>query len=122
MGTQLVTQIWHKGRGRKRRLRLALGAGLALLFVAAITVVVLQPARDIAPPQPASRAVEIRQQEALAFVRAHLDLSQPEQDAAQQGVAGYLRAHGVEASPPPPESLWTPAARAVYAYLRAHGK
>jgi len=41
--------------------------------------------------------------------------------AAQQGVAGYLRAHGAEATLPDMELPWDPAVRAVLAYLHGYG-
>lgn len=118
MRKQRIEQPARAARSKLGRRRVALA--LALLLVAAAASVAFSATQSAASAAaPAAR--EPGQVAVLDYLRAHLTRQQPQPDAAQQGVAGYLRAHGAEMTLPDMERPWDPAVRAALDYLHGYG-
>jgi len=114
------TPSHHEARSRIGRRGTALALALALLLVSAAAFMAFRTTQSTA--SAAAPAVsEPGQVAVLDYLRAHLTAQQPKTDAAQQGVAGYLRAHGAETTLPDMELPWDPAIRAVFDYLHDYG-
>jgi len=120
MRKQRIEQPARAARSRLGRRRVALALALALLLVAAAASMAFRATQSTSrAAAPAAR--EPGQVAVLDYLRAHLTTQQPQPDAAQQGVAGYLRAHGAETTLPDMEFPWDPAVRAALDYLHGYG-
>ncbi len=118
MRKQRIEQPARTARSKLGRRGVALA--LALLLVATAASVAFSATQSSASAAaPAAR--EPGQVAVLDYLRAHLTTQQPQPDAAQQGVAGYLRAHGAETTLPDMELPWDSAVRAALDYLHGYG-
>jgi hypothetical protein len=118
MSTQSTVQITTAGRRFAGLGSLAIVLGLALGLISFAAYRVAPSPAPAGIPQ-VSVAQDAAQQGVMGYIQAH-SVAAPAlaADPSQQGVTSYLKAHG--AGEPRP-AAWAPMVRAVLDYLRAHG-
>lgn len=124
MSTRSIAHRFARMRRASYRWFLILAIGFALAALAALAYRPASPATSAAPGARGHLAADPAVQSVLAYLRAHPGAqptwAAPHQDAAQQAIMSYVRAH--ESVPTPTATGLDAVTNAVLDYLRAHSR
>jgi len=116
--------IDYEERGAARELAGPLSLGISLLLAAIVVGVILftdERAASAAVQRAAPLGLVARQHSPLHGLRDHFSTRRLRPDAAQLGIASYLRAHGFDPTLTKRDLPWDPLVWATFDFLRRFG-